>query len=57
MRKILDDLFILAGGILIMVGLYFTYPVLIFFVGGALLIGLGILLGVGNRTEPIERDE
>ena len=44
----LDDLLILLGCVLILIGVYLVYPVATWFVGGAMCISLGVLAGLGG---------
>ena len=50
MTKYLDDLLILAGCILVALGVYQIYPPAAWIVGGAELIGLGVLTGLGGNN-------
>ena len=45
----LDDLFIVLGCWMILIGVYVVCPVATLFVGGAMLICAGIIIGLGNR--------
>ena len=47
--KFLDDLFILAGCGLIVIGTYQICPVATWFVGGVTLVLFGVLVGLGKR--------
>ena len=47
----LDDILIVAGCGLILVGTYLVNPLAVWFVGGAQLIILGVLIGLGARHD------
>jgi len=48
--KFLDDLLVLGGCVLIVIGTWYVCPVATWFVAGIMLIGLGVLVGlVGKR--------
>jgi hypothetical protein len=47
MKKYLDDILILAGCALIELGTYIVDPIASIFMGGAILITLGVLVGLG----------
>ena len=49
MSKYLDDIFILIGCLLILAGTYQINPLATWFVGGAMFIGAGVLVGAGSR--------
>lgn len=48
MRKYLDDLLVLAGFILILIGVWKTFPAAIWFVAGLMCFIIGGLLGLGG---------
>jgi uncharacterized membrane protein SirB2 len=48
MTKFLDDILILAGCGLILVGVHEVLPVATWFVAGVMLIVMGVLVGIGN---------
>lgn len=48
MRKYIDDILILTGCALVVYGSYLLNPVLVWFVSGAALIILGVLVGIGG---------
>ena len=47
----LDDLLIVAGCVLILIGTYLVHPVATWFVAGGMLIALGVLIGLGGRND------
>ncbi len=47
----LDDIFIFAGCALILIGTYLLSPVATWFVGGAMCITAGVLVGMGGREK------
>ncbi len=49
MKKIFSDILLISGCGLILVGVYLVWPMATWFVGGAMLIIMGILVGIGNR--------
>ena len=53
MGKYLDDILILIGSVLLLIGTYIVMPVATWFVGGVMLITAGILIGAAKqeRTE------
>lgn len=52
LQKHLDDILILGGCGLLLVGTYQLSPVATWFVGGVIAIALGVLVGLGGgRTE------
>jgi uncharacterized membrane protein SirB2 len=48
-RNYLDDLLVLAGCVLVVVGTYQVNPLATWFVGGVILIVLGVLVGMGGK--------
>jgi hypothetical protein len=51
MKRYLDDLLILVGCLLILVGVYQVLPVATWFVAGVMLIIFGVLFGLGQPGE------
>lgn len=51
LQKHLDDILILLGCGLILVGTHQVLPVATWFVGGVMAIGLGVLAGLGGGGE------
>lgn len=49
MLNFLDDVLILAGCILILIGTYQICPVATWFVGGVMLIIFGVIVAAGGR--------
>lgn len=49
MRKYLDDLLVLAGCILILIGVYNVCPVATWFVAGGMCIAGGIVYGLSGK--------
>jgi uncharacterized membrane-anchored protein len=54
MRKHLDDILFIFGGLLLVAGCYYIFPVAALFAGGILLIILGFMAGIG-KSPPDER--
>ena len=50
MIRYLDDLLLLAGCVLILIGVYQVCPVATWFVAGAMLIVSGVLIGLGAKV-------
>jgi hypothetical membrane protein len=48
MMRFLDDIFILIGCLLILVGVYQVNPLLVWFVSGVMFLIAGILIGLGK---------
>lgn len=46
--KYLDDLLVLIGCGMILYGTYRVWPEATWFMGGVMLIGLGVLVGIGR---------
>jgi hypothetical protein len=51
MTKYLDDLLILGGCGLVLYGTFLVNPVAVWFVGGGMLIALGVLFGAGKGKQ------
>lgn len=47
--KYLDDIFVTLGCLLILAGTYAVCPVATWFVAGAMFIGAGVLVGMGQK--------
>lgn len=49
MSKFIDEILLIGGCVLILIGFYRLIPEATWFVGGFMLIIAGILSGIGNR--------
>jgi hypothetical protein len=54
MARFLDDILYISGGLLLVAGCYYIFPVAALFAGGILLIILGFMAGAG-KSPPDER--
>jgi hypothetical protein len=50
LQKHLDEIFILAGCALLLVGTYQVNPLYVWFEAGAMCIIVGVIVGVGQKT-------
>jgi hypothetical protein len=51
-KTYLDDLFLLIGCLLVLVGTYQLSPIATWFVAGGMFIAAGVLIGLGARRAP-----
>jgi hypothetical membrane protein len=50
-KNYVDDLLILAGCVLILIGVWRVCPVAVWFVSGGMLIVFGVLIGLGAKHD------
>lgn len=51
MKKYLDDILIVCGCLLILAGTYQVNPILVWFVGGGMLVVFGFLFGMAPEDK------